>query len=169
MRHTPAQLDALQALLDCSHASAGPHLHATFELPDHALSARQLARYLDQEHIFVVLATTTAQGEPRAAPLDSVFSGGHFHIPTVVDALRVRHVRQRPAVSLTHFVPNRAAITAHGTATVIEAGQPDFVSLDALYTANWWRGVREQGSGAFLRITPHACFTWVRDPAAFPR
>ncbi|MCA9880397.1 MAG: pyridoxamine 5'-phosphate oxidase family protein [Thermomicrobiales bacterium] len=168
MRHTPADLDALQALLDRSHASAGRHLRATFELPEHALSARQLARYLEQDHVFVVLATTTSHSEPRVAPVDSVFAGGHFHIPTVADAARVRHVRHRPGVSLTHFVPNEVAIIVHGAATVIEADEPDFAPLDACYTADWWRSVRAEGNGAFLRIVPHACYTWARDPAAFP-
>ena len=74
--------EAAFAVLDRSLERAGAHLRATFEMPDHSLSAHQLAHYLDQEHVFVVLATTTRRHEPRAAPVDSVFYRARFHVPS---------------------------------------------------------------------------------------
>jgi len=167
MRHTPEELDDLQRVLDRSASQAGRHLRATFELPEHGLAASQLARYLDQGRLFVTIATTTASGEPRVAPVDSLFYRARFHIPTVADALRVRHVRQRPGVSLTHFVPNEVAIIVHGTAMIVDAEHPDFTTLAALYQASWWEPIREQGNSVFLRIEAHAFYAWAEEPSAF--
>ena len=54
--------------MDRSAARAKWHLRATFELPEHGLSASQLAQYGEQDHLFVVIAATTARGEPRVPP-----------------------------------------------------------------------------------------------------
>jgi hypothetical protein len=167
VRHTSEELDELQQVLDCSVSRAGRHLRATFELPEHGLSASQLARYLEQSHVFVTIATTTASGEPRVAPVDSLFYRARFHIPTVADAVRIRHVRQRPGVSLSHFVPNEVAIIVHGTATVIAPDHPDFATLDELYQADWWQPIREQGNGVFFRIEAHVFYAWAQEPSAF--
>jgi len=39
VRETPADLEALQALLDRSIAGAGPFLRSSFQMPEHSLSA----------------------------------------------------------------------------------------------------------------------------------
>jgi hypothetical protein len=89
-------------------------LRRSFNLPEYALSAAQLLRYL-------------------AAPVGAVFYRGQFHVPTVPEAARVAHVRHRPPVGLTHVVRHDLAIVAHGRATTLPADHPDVVALDALY------------------------------------
>src|SRR5215468_8892237 len=92
----------LQALLDSSITRAEPVLRRSFEMPEHSLSARQIVSRL-QGIVTLALATVTAKGEPRVAPIGSVFYKGHFNIPTVRSAARTRHILARPAVSLTYF------------------------------------------------------------------
>ena len=167
MRHTAGDLEVLQGLLDRSAERAGEHLRRTFELPEHSLSATQLARYFEQPRP-VALATVTARGEPRVAPVHAVFYRGRFHIPTAADATRVGHVRRRPAVSLTHFVLNQVALIGHGRATVLGADHPDFALVDPLYQAEWWRSIRQQDAGVYLRIELETLYTWALKPEEFP-
>ncbi len=49
----------------------------------------------------MALATVTAKGEPRVAPLDGLFIRGRFHVGTGGAAARVRHLLRQPKVSLT--------------------------------------------------------------------
>jgi hypothetical protein len=46
MYETPADMDALQGLLDRSVAQAGPFLRSSFEMPEHSLSVAQLVPHL---------------------------------------------------------------------------------------------------------------------------
>lgn len=157
----------LQALLDDSAKNAGPHLRSTFGIPDHTLSAAQLVRYLDKPRS-VALATVSARNEPRVTPVDAVFHDAAFHIPTVVTAARIKHIARRPAVSLTHWSSGDIAIIVHGTATVLDAGHADFPELEKLYHASWWRPVRAQGDGVYVRVTADRMFAWADDVANYP-
>jgi hypothetical protein len=167
MRHSPASLERLQAVLDRSAKGAGEHLRQTFEIPDHTLSAHQLVRYLDKPQS-VALATVSKRGEPRVAPVHAVFYDATFHVPTVAGAVRMKHVSRQPSVSLTHWVLNHVAIIVHGTASVLQPGHPDSAALDELYRAAWWRSVRQTGDGVYLRVEAERLFAWAQDPAQFP-
>lgn len=82
MRETPEDLGELQSLLERSIEQAGPFLRSSFEMPEHSLNAQQLANHL-QGLPTVAMATVTARGEPRVAPISAIFYRGRFHIPTV--------------------------------------------------------------------------------------
>ncbi|MDQ6857498.1 MAG: pyridoxamine 5'-phosphate oxidase family protein [Chloroflexota bacterium] len=164
---TPSDHDELQALIDRSIAAAGPYLRRTFQLPDHALSAAQLTQYWDGRRQ-VALATVTADGAPRVAPVDALLQGATFYVPTARDAARVKHVRRNGKVSCTHWISDRIAILIHGDATVIEPGHPDFEGVDRSYAESWWLPLRASGNGVCLCISPDRVFTWARDPGAFP-
>jgi len=168
MNETPGDLTRLQALLKRSIEGAGEHLRRTFEMPEHSLGAGQLVRYIGQEKQFA-LATVTARGEPRVAPVQVVLQQGHFFVPTAADAVRTRHVALRPSVSMTHWVSNEVALIAHGRATVISRGDAGFDELSEAYVRDWWQELRRRRNGAFLRVEPDALYTWARDPSAFPR
>jgi uncharacterized pyridoxamine 5'-phosphate oxidase family protein len=160
-------LDRLQALLDQSVNQAGPHLRRTFELPEHSLSAAQLARYWGRERQFA-LATVTARGEPRVGPVQVLLQHGRLYVPTAVDAARVQHVTYRPAVSLTHWVSDVVAIIGHGRAVLVPPDSTEFDRLATAYPGQWWHDLRRAGHGAFLLIDLAALYTWARDPGAFP-
>ncbi len=167
MKETPGDLEQLQALLDRSIEQVGSFLRSSFQMPQCSLSAEQLVHYL-QGIQNVAFATVTASGEPRVAPIGSLFFRGRFYIPTVVTAVRTRHVMKRSAVSLTHFVGNDLAIIVHGHATVVLSDHPDFAALEELQQASTGSSVRDWGEGAYLRVDAQVIYTFARDPAQYP-
>lgn len=167
MHETPEDMERLQALLNRSIERAGAFLRSSFEMPEHSLSAGQLVHYL-QGIQNVAFATVTAKGEPRVAPIGSLFFRGRFSIPTVATAARTRMVTARPAVSLTHYVGNDLAIIAHGNATVIPANHADFAALEAIQRAASGSSVRDWGEGVYLRIEAETLVTFARYPDQFP-
>ena len=165
MHETAADLEQLQALLDRSIEGAGPFLRSSFQMPEHSLSAAQLAGHL-QGALTVALATATARGEPRVAPISALFVRATFCVPSVAQAARTRHLAQRPAASLTYFEGNDVAVIAHGHVAVVPAAAPAFDEIDALQMAAGMQSPREwSGDGVYLRLQAATLFTYARDPA----
>lgn len=162
LRHPPTELEALQALLDRSAANAGSALRSVFGIPERTLSAAQLVRYLDEDRLFA-LATVTAQGEPRVAPVMAIFYRATLHVPTMTTSARVRHILKHPAVSLTHWSDDLAVII-HGRAAVLRADHPDFAAPNEFIDSGWWDRWRAEGVAAWLRIEASAVFTRASDP-----
>jgi hypothetical protein len=162
-----ADLARLQELLDRSIEGAGPFLRSSFEMPEHSLTAAQLVAHL-QGSLTVALATTTARGEPRVAPIGALFAHGAFCMPSVVQAARTRHLVARPAASLTYFEGNDLAVIAHGHVAVLADGDPAFDELDALQVAAGGESPRGwSGDGVFLRLEAVRLFTYAREPARY--
>ncbi len=167
MRETEADLERLQALLDESIECAGPFLRSSFEMPEHSLSAAQLAGHL-RGSLTVALATTTARGEPRVAPIGALFVRATFHVPSVAQAARSRHLAARPAASLTYFEGTDLAVIAHGRATILDAAHPHFAELDALHVQSGGTSPREwSGDGVYLRLEAERMFTYAREPGRY--
>lgn len=157
MKETQEDIDRLQAVLDASIERAGDFLRRSFAMPEHSLSAAELIQKLQGVR---TVATVTAKGEPRVAPIGALFYRGDFYIPTVATAARTRHIMKRPAISLTYFERDSLAIIVHGFATVITPDQPDFETLEELsqaYVSNW-------GPGVYLRIHAQTIYTYIRHP-----
>jgi hypothetical protein len=114
MLETPQELDTLQALLDASMASAGPHLRDIIS-DERRLDARQLTERL-QGLCLLVLATATSDGRPLAGPVDGYFLHGTFWFSLGTQSVRVRHLAARPAVSATYLPGEELAVTVHGSA-----------------------------------------------------
>lgn len=167
MEETPEDVARLEALLRQSIEQAGPFLSSSFEMPEHSLSARQLIAYLQGVQT-VALATVTAKGEPRIAPIGAIFYRGTFYIPTVAEAARTRHIARRPAVSLTLFAGDGLAIIVHGRAVIVRPDDPDFAPVEAIQRASRGTSVREWGDGVYLRIEADTCYTYARDPDLYP-
>ncbi len=117
-------------------------MRGTFEFPDHGLTARQVTSYFEERIRAVAIATVTAKGEPRVSPVGAVFHRTKFHIPTAEYSVRIRHLRKRPAISLTHFELNLIAVIV-------------------------WHALRAKGQGVYLRIQPDRMFAWAKDPGHF--
>jgi hypothetical protein len=165
LRETPADLERLQELLDASIERAGEFLRSSFQMPERSLSAAQLAGVLDG-HPTVALATTTAKGEPRVAPIDALFYRGFFHVPTVAASARARHVSKRPAVSLTYYEGNDLAVIVHGRAVALGPDDPSFAELDALQREHG-ESPSEWGEGIFLRVEADVLYTYASDPRRY--
>ncbi|MFE1317626.1 pyridoxamine 5'-phosphate oxidase family protein [Kitasatospora phosalacinea] len=48
-----------------------------------------------------MLATVTAAGEPRCAPVGALFVRGRWYVPTTAGSSRARTLAARPALSLS--------------------------------------------------------------------
>jgi hypothetical protein len=168
MRETAEDHQRLQAVLDGSIERAGGFLRSSFEMPEHSLSATQLAAHL-KGMLTVALATVTARGEPRVAPIGALFLHAWFYVPTVAESARARHLARRPAASLTYYEGTKLAVIVHGQAAIIGADDPDFSELDAVQVESGGQSVREwQGHGVYLRLEPATFYTYARDPGRYP-
>jgi Pyridoxamine 5'-phosphate oxidase len=162
MRESADDLERLQALIDRSIEGAGAFLRSAFEMPDRSLSAQQLVDRL-QGSLTVALATTTARGEPRVAPINAVFVRAAFHVPTVAQAARTRHLAARPAASLTYFEGTNVAVVAHGRVAIIDTTDPAFAELDAVQVRSGNESPTEwQGDAVYLRLDADRLFTYAR-------
>jgi hypothetical protein len=163
MRETPADLHELQRLLDASHAAGGRHLHRIFT-DERRLSAEQLCERLRGVRVLNV-ATVTAAGEPRVAPVDGLFLRGRFWFGSAPDSVRFQHLRVRPQVSAAHTVGEELAVIVHGRAHLVDPTAPeqapyrDYVA--EVYGS--WDSWRDQAACAW--IEPHRMFT-LHSPAS---
>jgi hypothetical protein len=162
VNESDADLARLRDLLDRSIEGAGPFLRSSFEMPEHSLSAAQLVAHL-QGSLTVALATTTARGEPRVAPINALFVRAAFHVPTVAQAARTRHLAARPAASLTYFEGTHLAVVAHGHVAIIDTDDPAFAELDGVQVAAGDESPTEwQGDAVYLRLDADRLFTYAR-------
>lgn len=160
MRETAGDLEGLQRLLDASAERASAFLRSSFQIPERSLNAEQLAARLDGS-LTVALATVTARGEPRVAPINAFFLRAAFYVPTVAESARARHLASRPAASLSYFEGVTFAVIAHGRVEIVDAGQPRFAELDATQVELGRQSVGEWGgSGVYLRLEPETLYTY---------
>jgi pyridoxine/pyridoxamine 5'-phosphate oxidase len=160
MRETADDLERLQRLLDDSVERASPFLRSSFQLPERSLDASSLAARLDGS-LTVALATVTARGEPRVAPINAFFLRAAFYMPTVAESARARHLARRPAASLTYFERTSLAVIAHGIVEIIPAEHPAFDELDQTQVALGGQSPREwQGRAIYLHLEASRLYTY---------
>jgi hypothetical protein len=124
MRETPAEIEALQSLLDASHARSTDHLRSIIT-SDRVLSARDLVALLTGMKVLAV-ATVTARGEPRISAMDGHFLHGTWTFGTSETSAKARHLRARPQVSVAHVDNEELAVFSHGRATELTASDDGF-------------------------------------------
>lgn len=167
MYETADDLERLDAQLRASIERAGPFLRSSFQMPEHSLNARQLTRAV-QGVKPVALATVTAKGEPRVAPIGAFLYRGDFYIPTTMQAARVRHLRRQPAISLTLYDGIDYAVIVHGQAVVLGEDAAEFEALIEIQLSGQGETVRAWGEGAFIRIDTEMMYTFARYLERFP-
>jgi nitroimidazol reductase NimA-like FMN-containing flavoprotein (pyridoxamine 5'-phosphate oxidase superfamily) len=118
VHETPADLLALQDLLDRSYAAAGSHLRSIIT-PQRRLNADEVADRLTGMCL-LALATVTADGRPIVGPVDGIFFRGAFYFGSSPDSVRFRHIRKRPQVSATHLPGEELSVTVHGRAVPLD-------------------------------------------------
>lgn len=134
-------------------------------MPERSLSAEQLASHL-QGSLTVALATVTAGGEPRVAPINALFYRASFYVPTVEQAARARHLARRPGVSLTYFEGIDLAVIVHGHATAISPHHEAFTELDELQVTSGRQSPREwNGTAIYLQIEAQTLYTYTSHPS----
>jgi nitroimidazol reductase NimA-like FMN-containing flavoprotein (pyridoxamine 5'-phosphate oxidase superfamily) len=167
---TPEDLAELQRLLDESHAAAGTHLLRIFS-DERRVSAADLPARLPGVQV-LHLATVTARGEPRVAPVDGLFYRGRFYFGSAADSLRFRNIRARPSVSATVTHGEEFAVVVHGQAVEVDPRAPessDFRDyLNEAYNGEW---VDRGPLSPYARIDAEKMFTFggVSPASAEPR
>jgi hypothetical protein len=122
MFETPNDLRELTELLDRSYARAGDHLRSIFT-PERRIAAGDLVALLPGVQV-LNLATVTRACAPRVAPVDGLFYRGQFWFGSAAASVRFTHLRERPQVSASHTRGEELAIVVHGTAALIDTGDP---------------------------------------------
>jgi hypothetical protein len=163
MHETPEDLAALQALIDRSYASAGPHLR-NIHAPERRLTAEQVADRLTGMRL-LTLATVTADGRPITGPVDGVFFRGAFHFGSSPESVRFRHIAKRPQVSATHLPGEDLAVTVHGGAEIVDVSDGPFrqTLLDIYLPRYGDEWLRVLDGGVFARIEAERMFTFAWD------
>lgn len=123
MHETPADLAALQELIDSSYARAGAHL-LDIHTPERRMTAERVAASLQGMRL-LALATVAADGRPIVGPVDGIFYRGAFHFGSAANSVRFRHIRRRPQVSATHLPGEELAVTVHGVAVPVDIRAPE--------------------------------------------
>jgi nitroimidazol reductase NimA-like FMN-containing flavoprotein (pyridoxamine 5'-phosphate oxidase superfamily) len=166
VHETADDLTTLQALIDASYASAGPHLLAIHE-PERRLSAEQVSQRLTGMCL-LALATVTGDGRPIVGPVDGIFFRGAFYFGSAANSVRLRHIRTRPQVSATHLPSEELAITVHGRAVPIDITDPEHAAfrqtlLDVyipMYGKGWEQEFLDAVSPVYARIDADRMFTF---------
>jgi hypothetical protein len=168
VHESPADLAALQDLLDRSYASAGAHL-LSIHTPERRLSAGEVAQRLTGMCL-LSLATVTADCRPVAGPVDGVFYRGAFHFGSSPDSFRFRHIRARPQVSATHLPGEELAVTVHGRAVPIDVASEQDAgfrrALLEIYVPRYgpqWEEFLDSGP-VYARIDADRMFTFFMPP-----
>src|SRR4029453_6901057 len=120
MLETSDEIDALQALLDASHAKATGHLRSIIT-DKRTLSAEQLVALRTGMKVLAA-PTVTAAGEPRISALDGHFLHGTWTFSTAGGAAKARHLEKRPSVSVAHIDGEELALFSHGNAELMQPG-----------------------------------------------
>lgn len=157
---TEEDLRELQRLLDESHAAAGSHLKSIFS-DERRVTAAELPERLTGVQV-MALATVTAKGEPRVAPVDGLFYRGHFWFGSSHESMRFRHIRARPSVSATVTHGESFAVVMHGRAVEVDPREADgggfLAYLREVYGPGWESWYPE--SPPYARIEPERMFTF---------
>jgi pyridoxine/pyridoxamine 5'-phosphate oxidase len=118
MLESPAEMTALQRLLDQSFATAGPHM-AEIITAERRLSAETVRKQLQGMRLLAV-ATTTSDGRPLVGPVDGYFLHGSFTFSAGAQSVKVRHLTARPHVSAMYLPGEELSISVHGTAELFD-------------------------------------------------
>jgi hypothetical protein len=168
VHESPADTEALQTLIDESHARGGAHLQSILT-PERRLDAAALCELLVGVQI-LNLATVTASGQPRVGPVDGVFYRARFYFGSAPDSVRMRHIRARPAVSAAHTRGEELAVIVNGSAHLIDLAAPQHRgfrnTLLATYVprfgAEWEQWV--EANAVYARIEPARLYTFWNPP-----
>lgn len=165
VHETADDLTWLQALLDRSYAGAGEHLRS-ITTPDRRIGAAELTPLLDGVQI-IDLATVTADGRPRVAPVDGLFFRARWYFSSARSSLRYRNLVARPRVSAAHTRGEEMSVVVHGTAHLFTLGDPNQTAFrdyaHEVYVPRYgdaWTSFVYSDDIFFARIEPESMYTF---------
>jgi hypothetical protein len=155
MYETSDELASLDELLTTSLRGAGEHLRSIVTEGERTLDAAQTAAVLTGMRTLAV-STVTASGEPRVSGEDGHFLHARWVFTTSGTAVKARHLRARPAVSVAHIVGDDLGIFCHGRAEFLEPEHPDFAAIEEHLVGHYGSSPRSWGPDiVYLRVLPH--------------
>ena len=131
MSETADDLITLSDLLDHSYTRSGDHL-CSIITPERRIPADELVALLPGVQV-LNLATVSRACAPRVAPVDGLFYRGRFWFGSAAASVRFTHLRERPQVSASHTRGEELAVIVHGTATLVEVGDPTHAGFADYY------------------------------------
>jgi hypothetical protein len=159
LRETAEDIAWLQALIDTSHAGAGPHLRSIFDDERRVAAAELPARLAGVQILH--LATVTAACEPRVAPVDGLFIHCRWHFGTARGAVRATHLKARPAASASVAHGERFAILVHGRVAPIDFASPEHADARACFIETYGDGWEEFAApNLYWRLDPERVLTF---------
>ena len=155
MYETAPELAELDDLLTRSLRGAGEHLRAIVTEGERTLNAAETAAVLTGMRTLSV-ATVTKAGEPRISGEDGHFLHARWVFTTSGVAVKARHLRARPSVSVAHIVGDDLGIFCHGRAEFLEPDHPDFPEIEEHLVAHYGSSPSTWAEDiAYLRVQPH--------------
>ncbi len=110
-----ADLQALQKLIDCSAASAGPAAADSLAYPARQMRAEEFVEFWESVRL-VAMATTGESGGPHIAPVHARLDGVRMHLVIYDNTLRRRDIAANPRVAFTTWRADGAAAIVYGVA-----------------------------------------------------
>ncbi|HKZ28146.1 MAG TPA: pyridoxamine 5'-phosphate oxidase family protein [Acidimicrobiia bacterium] len=157
MHETAEDLKNLQLLLNRSYERAGSHLREVVT-PERRVSAARLIDLMAGVQV-LALATVTADGRPLIGAVDGLFYRARFWFGSSPDSVRMRHLRTRPFVSVTHIRDQSLAVTVHGRAGMVDPEDPVHTGFRAFCLETYGEDWEEWGAPAlYARIEPAKMF-----------
>jgi len=106
---TRSELDALQAILDRSTATASPALAESVAFPSRQMTAAELVAFWRSARL-VAMTTVGALGQPHTAPVHAELRGSRLRVSVYSNAVRRRDLAANPRVAFTTWHEGAVAI-----------------------------------------------------------
>ena len=156
MRETETEVTELQALLDAAYARSTEHLRNIITDP-RRLDAGELVRILTGM-CTLNLATVTARSEPRISAVDGHFLHARWVFTTSGSAAKARHLKARPAASISYVDGERIGVFSHGNVEFLTVDHPDFAKIEEHLTNHYGSSPSSWGDDiVYCRLQP----TWM--------
>jgi hypothetical protein len=135
MKETNEEVTELQRLLDAAYDRSTAHLRSIIT-DSRKLDAQDLTKVLTGM-CTLNLATVTANGEPRISAVDGHFLHGRWVFTTSGTAAKARHLRARPAASISYVDGERIGVFSHGQVEFLDSDHPEFAEIEEHLTNHY--------------------------------
>ncbi|MDX6248411.1 MAG: hypothetical protein QOF10_1771 [Kribbellaceae bacterium] len=153
MKETSEEVTELQRLLDAAYDRSTEHLRNIITGP-RKLDAQDLTKVLTGMRT-INLATVTAGGEPRISAVDGHFLHGRWVFTTSGTAAKARHLRARPAASISYVDGERIGVFSHGRVEFLDENHPDFAEIEEHLTSHYGSSPSSWGEEiVYCRLRP---------------
>ena len=113
---SPADLAALQVVIDRSTRTAGPAAAESLAYPERQMSAAELVAFWRDHVRLVAMTTVGVDGAPHTAPVHARLDGPTLTVVVYDNTVRRRDVRTNSRVAFTTWTPGGAAVILYGEA-----------------------------------------------------